>query len=68
MAQYDEHFFEEVVYRHWSDIDYAPIDDDEKFDKLYNYVLKLEERIEQLEKKNDDDQFYYREQQERNNV
>ena len=64
MAEYDKHFFEEEVYRHWSDVDYGPIDDDEKFDKLYCYILELEERIEQLEKKNDDDDSYYQEQQE----
>ena len=32
--------------------------------KLYLHVLKLEERIKALEKKNDDDESYYQEQQE----
>ena len=51
MAEYDKHFFEEIVQHHWSDVDYGPLDDDEKFEKLYDYILKLEERIEQLEAK-----------------
>ena len=49
MAEYDRHFFKEEVYRTWSDVDYKDLDDDEKFEKLYRYVLELEERIEQLE-------------------
>jgi hypothetical protein len=48
MAEYDWHFFEEEVHSHWR-VEYKDLSDDEKFDKLYNYVLKLEERIEQLE-------------------
>ena len=69
MAEYDKHFFEETVYYHWSSSgDYEPLDDDEKFDKLYKYILKLEERIEQLERKNEDDDFYRQEQEERNHV
>ena len=34
--------------------------------KLYVHVLKLEERIKALEKKNDDNESYYQEQQEHN--
>jgi hypothetical protein len=53
MAKYDEHFFEEKNWHvHWSASgpDYESIgDDDEKFDKLYRYILELEYRIEQLE-------------------
>ena len=51
MAEYDRHFFEEEVYRSWQGGDYKDLDDDEKFDKLYCYVLELEDRIEQLEAK-----------------
>lgn len=51
MAEYEKLFFEELV---------------NSFEKLYSYILELEERIEQLEKKNDDDDFYYQEQQEKN--
>jgi hypothetical protein len=50
MAEYDSRFFEEEVHSPWS-VDYKDLSDDEKFDKLYNYVLELEERIEQLEAK-----------------
>ena len=49
MAKYDRRFFEQVVYRHWSDVEYGPMDDDVKFEKLYRYILELEDRIEQLE-------------------
>lgn len=48
MAEYDWHFFEERVYNPWR-VDYNDLSDDEKFEKLYRYVLELEERIEQLE-------------------
>ena len=50
MAEYDRHFFEKEVYNRWRP-EYKDLDNDEKFDKLYNYVLELEERIEQLEAK-----------------
>ena len=66
MAEYDKHFFKETIWRYWKEDDYKDLDDNEKFEKLYCYVLELEERIEQLEKKNDDDDFYYQEQQEKN--
>ena len=66
MAKYDWHFFEKEVFRAWQKNSYEDLDNDEKFDKLYRYVLDLEDRIEQLEKKNDDDDFYYQEQQEKN--
>jgi len=48
MAEYDWHFFQKEVYNPWR-VEYEDLDDDEKFDKLYCYVLELEERIEQLE-------------------
>ena len=50
MAVYDSRFFEERVYNPWS-VDYKDLSDDEKLNKLYRYVLELEERIEQLEAK-----------------
>ena len=54
MAEYDRHFFEEEVWRYWKENDYKDLDDDEKFEKLYRYVLELEERIEQLEDNSND--------------
>ena len=50
MAEYDKHFFKETIWRYWKDDDYKDLDDNEKFEKLYCYVLELEERIEQLER------------------
>jgi hypothetical protein len=46
MAEYDRHFFEEEVYRSWRSLDqvegsdYKDLSDDEKFKKLYRYVLE----------------------------
>ena len=45
MAEYDWHFFEEEVHNSWR-IEYKELSDDEKFEKLYLYVLELEERME----------------------
>lgn len=50
MAVYDLRFFEERIYN-FSSVDYKDLSDDEKFEKLYHYILELEERIEQLEAK-----------------
>ena len=49
MAEHDRHFFKKEVFCHWAENYYEDLDDDEKFDKLYYYVLELEDRIEQLE-------------------
>lgn len=52
MATYDKHFFEEEDWNvHWSASgpNYEDMDIKDKFDKIYKYVLKLEERIELLE-------------------
>ena len=49
MAKYDWRFFEKEVFCAWQKNRYEDLDDDEKFEKLYRYVLDLEDRIEQLE-------------------
>ena len=51
MAEYDPHFFEQKYKDFFGDWDYDELETNEKFDKLYNYILELEERIEQLENK-----------------
>ena len=66
MAEYDRNFFVQETYYSYNDREYTELETDDKFEKLYSYILELEERIEVLEKKNDDDDFYYREQQENN--
>ena len=55
MANYDQHFFErETRYISFTGWEYIELETDEKFEKLYRYILDLEERIEQLESKSDD--------------
>ena len=55
MANYDRHFFErETRYISFYGWEYIELETDEKFEKLYRYILDLEERIEQLENKSDD--------------
>jgi len=51
MANYDQHFFEREYQNFFNDWEYMELETNDKFEKLYRYILELEERIEQLENK-----------------